>query len=163
MNKRIIFTLLILMSMTLYSASAWPFGKNTKDQRKKDRVTSNQKAEKKGTKSTEPKDPAWYQSEPKTREDKIYQILSDDDIVDSITPEDNLKLSLDQLSTVWEKNMHDFVAQDMISFLVLHGSAEEFNEFICHKTPKLIKGAYYVHGSADALPLSAMIVQDPLG
>ena len=57
--------------------------------------------------------------------------------------------------------MHDFVPEDMNTFLVGGQSAEVFYENISHTTPTLIRGAYYIHGGADAKPIS-VVVQDPV-
>ena len=61
---------------------------------------------------------------------------------------------------MWERNMHDFVPEDMTSFIVDGKSAEVFYENISHMQPTVIKGAYYVHGGADAKPID-VVVQDP--
>ena len=58
--------------------------------------------------------------------------------------------------------MHDFVPEDMVNFVIEHGTAQVFYAEIGHTTPTMIKGAYYVHGGSDAKPLSGMIIQDPI-
>ena len=57
--------------------------------------------------------------------------------------------------------MHDFVPDDMTNFVMDKHSAQVFLEDISHTEQTLIKGAYYVHGGADAEPLSAVMILDP--
>jgi len=90
----------------------------------------------------------------------VQEILADALILDTATPEDNIKLRNDEIYSMWEKNMHDFVPEDMTTFEVGGKSAEVFYENISHTTPTLIKGAYYIHGGAEARPIS-VVVQDP--
>jgi len=91
----------------------------------------------------------------------VQEILADKLIFDTATPEDNIKLRNDEIYSMWEKNMHDFVPEDMSTFLVGGSSAEVFYEYISHTSPTLIKGAYYIHGGAEAKPIS-VVVQDPV-
>ena len=49
--------------------------------------------------------------------------------------------------------MHDFVPEDMLTFIVDHNTAQVFQEDISHAKPTEVKGAYYVHGGQDAKPL----------
>lgn len=93
-------------------------------------------------------------------ESDVQLILDDKLILDTTTPEDNIKLRNDEIYSLWEQNMHDFVPEDMSTFLVDGKSAEVFYENISHQTPTAIKGAYYVHGAIDARPIS-VVVQDP--
>ena len=93
-------------------------------------------------------------------ETDVKEILNDKLILDTATPEDNVKLRNDEIYSMWEKNMHDFVPEDMTTFLVDGKSAEVFYENISHVEPTLIKGAYYVHGGADAKSID-VVVQDP--
>lgn len=53
----------------------------------------------------------------------MQEILLDKLIVDTVTPEDNVKLRNDEIYSMWEKNMHDFVPEDMTSFVVDGSSA----------------------------------------
>jgi hypothetical protein len=61
-----------------------------------------------------------------------------------------LSKSSEEIHKIWEKNMHDFVPEDMLNFIVEHNTAVVFNEDISHTKPTEIKGAYYVHGGTDA-------------
>ena len=61
---------------------------------------------------------------------------------------------------MWEKNMHDFVPEDLTNFIVDASSAAVLYETISHTTPTLVKGAYYVQGGPDARPIN-VFVQDP--
>lgn len=93
-------------------------------------------------------------------EKDVKVILNDDTIVDTATPEDNVKLKNDEIYALWEKNMHDFVPEDLTNFVIDASTAVLLYEDIGHTQPTLVKGAYYVHGGADAKPIG-MIVQDP--
>jgi hypothetical protein len=91
----------------------------------------------------------------------IKEILADKEIVDTLTPEDNLKLKNDEIFKLWEQNMHDFVPEDLTNFVIEPKAAAVFYEHIGHETPTEVKGAYYVHGGVDAKPVS-VFVQDPI-
>ena len=78
--------------------------------------------------------------------------------VDTLTPEDNLALSNNQIITLWEKHMHDFVPEDMINFLIEADKSVYFYEQISHTSPTLVRGAYYVNGGEEAPKLKAMII-----
>ena len=73
------------------------------------------------------------------------EILLDPKIIDTLTPEDNLKLKQDEVYKLWEENMHDFVPEDLTNFVVKGNSAVTFYEFISHEAPTVVKGAYYTH------------------
>ena len=51
-------------------------------------------------------------------EKDVKVILNDDTIVDTATPEDNVKLKNDEIYALWEKNMHDFVPEDLTNFVI---------------------------------------------
>ena len=61
--------------------------------------------------------------------------MMDKDIIDTLTPEDNLKLKQDDLYKLWEQNMHDFEPEDLTHFVVNGNSAVTFYEHISHETP----------------------------
>ena len=84
--------------------------------------------------------------------------MADASEIDSVTAEDDLSKTREELFKVWEKNMHDFVPEDMVTFIVNHNTALVFKEEIVHTKPTEIKGAYYVNSGADAEPLSGVIV-----
>ncbi len=67
-----------------------------------------------------------------------------------MTPEDDVKLKNDEIYSTWEKNMHDFVPEDLTNFIIEPSSATVLYEDIGHREPTLVKGAYYVHGGKDA-------------
>jgi hypothetical protein len=77
-----------------------------------------------------------------------------------LTPEDNTKLKNDEIYAMWEKNMHDFVPEDLTNFVVDGNSASVLYDYIGHNEPTLVKGAYYVHGGKDAKIIN-VFVQDP--
>lgn len=56
----------------------------------------------------------------------------DKTIVDTLTPEDNIKLKNDEIYKEWEKNMHDFIPEDLTNFVVDGNSAPVFYEEIGH-------------------------------
>jgi hypothetical protein len=93
-------------------------------------------------------------------ESDIEQILLDRQIVDTVTPEDDIKLKNDEVYKMWEKNMHDFVPEDLTNFVIDASSATVLYEDIGHSEPTLVKGAYYVHGGSDAKVIN-VFVQDP--
>lgn len=77
-----------------------------------------------------------------------------------MTVEDNTKLKNEEIYKIWEKNMHDFVPEDLTNFMVEGNSATVLYEDIGHESPTTIKGAYYVHGGQDAQFVN-VFVQDP--
>ena len=87
--------------------------------------------------------------------------MADKDEIDSMTPEDDLSKSTNDLHKIWEKSMHDFEPEDMISFKVDHNSVQVFLEDINHTKPTEVKGVFYIDGASDSKPLSGVIVQDP--
>jgi len=93
-------------------------------------------------------------------ESDISEILHDNLIVDTVTPEDDIKLKNDEVYKMWERNMHDFVPEDLTNFVIDSSSATVLYEDIGHQEPTLVKGAYYVHGGADAKVIN-VFVQDP--
>lgn len=76
-----------------------------------------------------------------------------------MTPEDDIKLKNDEIYSAWEKNMHDFVPEDLTNFIIEPSSATVLYEDIGHTEPTLVKGAYYVHGGKDAKWIN-VFVQD---
>jgi hypothetical protein len=77
-----------------------------------------------------------------------------------VTQQDNPNLDSEDLYKLWEKNMHDFVPEDLTNFIIDSASATVLFEDIGHESPTTIKGAYYVHGGRDAKPIN-VFVQDP--
>lgn len=65
-------------------------------------------------------------------ESDIAEILQDSTIIDTVTEEDNIKLKNDEIYKMWEKNMHDFVPEDLTNFVVDAGSAAVLYETIGH-------------------------------
>lgn len=58
---------------------------------------------------------------------------------------------------MWEKNMHDFVPEDLTNFVIDASSATVLYEDIGHLGSELIKGAYYVHGGQDAKVINVFV------
>jgi len=49
----------------------------------------------------------------------VAEIISDNSaFADTITPEDDIKATEEKLKKVWETNMHNFVPEDMVTFLL---------------------------------------------
>lgn len=65
-------------------------------------------------------------------ETDVQEILADIDIVDTVTPEDNIKLKNDEIYKMWEKNMHDFVPEDLTNFVIDASSATVLYDDIGH-------------------------------
>lgn len=91
------------------------------------------------------------------QEEYIEELVVDKTIVDTVTPEDNIKLKNDEIYKEWEKNMHDFIPEDLTNFLINGNSAAVFYEEINHQTPTVVKGAYYVHGGLEATEINVFI------
>ena len=74
------------------------------------------------------------------------QILNDDKIADTVTPDQNDDgyLTDDDINKIWAEHMHDFVPEDMMNAIVEHRTTEALFEEINHQTPTTVKGAYYV-------------------
>lgn len=102
-----------------------------------------------------------------TPEEQITELITKNDVLDTVTKEDNLDMTPQQLRQVWETAWHDFVPEDLVTFVIEHGEAFELREMIKHENPTLIKGAYYVHGavgggdSDSSNALSVMVVTSP--
>lgn len=134
----------ILLALIIAIVQAGFFGADDKTTRKQKRTEDEKKARKE-KKSAQRQKNGPKNDEPLLQSD-IEEILADALIVDTVTPEDDLKLKNDEIYKLWEKNMHDFVPEDLINFIVEASSATVLYEDIGHMTPTLIKGAYYVHG-----------------
>ena len=76
--------------------------------------------------------------------EQVQTLLNDEEFVETVTPEDDLSRSPDQLRKVWEEVWQEFVPEELLTFVIEHGDAFELREFINHENPTLIKGAYYV-------------------
>jgi len=44
--------------------------------------------------------------------------MDDENLSDTLTPEDNPKLKEEELYKIWEENMHEFVPEDHTTFIV---------------------------------------------
>ena len=115
---------LVTMLCLMETVVAWPWDSDKKE-RKADRVKKDKQQGKKGgpKRRTDSENNAGRYTEEQTDYDNASEILWDKEITDTITPEDDLAKSNAEIHKVWEKNMHDFVPEDMINFLVDHGTA----------------------------------------
>ena len=146
----------ILLAFLIALVSAGLFGDDPKTERKKKREAD--KLSKKDKKSQKQKN--GPSKDEVLLESDIEEILADALIVDTATPEDDIKLKNDEVYKLWEKNMHDFVPEDLTNFVVDASSATVLYEDIGHLEETLVKGAYYVHGGQDAKVIN-VFVQDP--
>lgn len=141
--------------------------------RKRQEAAKTKKREGKDTKKQKPKKPkakGWFGGEAEEAEEEdpakpiqtleIQEILTDPDNIDTVTMQDNPNLKQEEIYGLWEKNMHDFVPEDLVNFVVDSSSATVLYEDIGHTSPTTIKGAYYVHGGQDARVIN-VFVQDP--
>ncbi len=164
----------ILLVCLFVIANAGLFGKDAKTERKSSRVAAERKQkteEDRFTKRAERDDKKDQKKQARQQkngpapdevllESDIAEILDDTTIIDTVTLEDDIKLKNDEIYKMWEKNMHDFVPEDLTNFIVDASSAAVLYETIGHTNPTLVKGAYYVHGGPDARPIN-VFVQDP--
>ena len=90
---------------------------------------------------------------PKDRDEMMSRdfnenIMRDDSVEETRTPDENADgyLSDEDINRIWSEHMHDFVPEDMMNVIVEKSSTEALFEYIGHKEPTKIKGAYYVLG-----------------
>ena len=63
---------------------------------------------------------------------EIQEILTDVDNIDTITKQDDPTLEKEEIFQLWEENMHDFIPEDLINFIVDSSSATVLYEDIGH-------------------------------
>lgn len=60
-----------------------------------------------------------FYREPETVEEEVQEIIADNaGQADTITPEDDVQANDEKLRKIWEQNMHNFVPEDMITFIL---------------------------------------------
>lgn len=147
-------------------AQAALFGDSPEVERRKKRQDDLKKQREnkvRGPQKPKKKAQSWFGGEVEEDPDKpidkagIQDILADKDIIDTITAQDNPKLKDEEIYKIWEENMHDFVPEDLTNFIVEGSSATVLYEDIGHESPTTVKGAYYVHGSQDAKPVTVFV------
>jgi hypothetical protein len=62
---------------------------------------------------------------------------------------------------MWTEHMHDFVPEDMVSFVLKDQRHSVLYETITNQSSRTIRGAYYVKGGNNVKSISC-IVMDPL-
>jgi hypothetical protein len=104
--------------------------------RKSQRNTDSKDMKKPDRKGAPPKRPKNFKPEGDIIQDEDVEVLlADDNLVDTITPEDNIKLKEDEILKIWEENMHDFVPEDHTTFIVKGSHASTVYEDIGHTKP----------------------------
>ena len=85
------------------------------------------------------------------------KIADDDELEDTITPEDDGNLDDESINRIWAEHMHDFVPEDMMNVVVERKTSEALLETIGHEKPTTVKGAYYVLGGNKDKTVSMMV------
>lgn len=56
-------------------------------------------------------------------DEDINKLLHDDDLAETETPMDDQSKSKEDLTKIWEENMHDFVPEDFLTFEMTEGGS----------------------------------------